>query len=144
LLPVPGLAGAVQAFLSRLLPPRKNTAEAAFFPTPAGATWRDVSIRFVDGHTIAIRVRSVTGTLNYTQMGMASRRNGRPTKQWELLQAFAENGGSLTWKSRQADRRNQKRKELLAEGLRVFFRIQGEPFQTDGKGWRTVFSTGGQ
>jgi hypothetical protein len=99
-------------------------------------------VRCLSGGTVA--VRGVTGTFNYTQMGMASRRNGLPTKQWELLRVFAENRGVLTWKSRQADRRNQKRKEILAEHLRQFFRIAGEPFLVQCAGWEACFQTGGE
>ena len=37
---------------------------------------------------------------NYTQMGMANRKNGEPTLQWALLRAFAEERGVLDWDSR--------------------------------------------
>lgn len=74
-------------------------------------------------------------------MGMADGHNARPTKQWELLRAFAQGYGLLTWKSRYADRRNQKRSEYLARDLKAFFRIDGEPIVAtdDGKGWQTIF-----
>jgi hypothetical protein len=73
---------------------------------------------------------------------MADRRNKRPTKQWDLLRAFAKGYGTLTWGSRDADPRNQKRRELLARDLKAFFRIDGEPIVAtdDGKGWRTTFA----
>ena len=112
-----------------------------FFPTPAGATWADLSIRFVDGHSVAVRIGAAGGTYHYTQMGMADGRNARPTKQWELLQALARNRGVLTWKSPDAGRKNKKRRELLARHLKAFFRIDGEPIVAtdDGKGWQTIF-----
>ena len=113
-----------------------------FFPTPAGLSWGDVVIRFVDRHSVSVAAGEVTRTLHYAQMGMADGRNARPTKQWELLRAFAQGYGLLTWKSRYADRRNQKRSEYLARDLKAFFRIDGEPIVAtdDGKGWRTIFA----
>jgi hypothetical protein len=114
----------------------------AFFPTPAGATWAELSIRFVDGHSVTVRVGAAGGTYHYAQMGMADGRNARPTKQWELLQALARNRGVLTWKSPDAGRKNKKRRELLARDLKAFFRLGGEPIVAtdDGKGWQTIFA----
>ncbi len=117
----------------------------AFFPTPPDALWRDVSIRFKDGHTVSIKVTSAGGVFNYTQMGMANKKNGEPTKQWALLETFADGHGTLDWSSKKADRRNQKRRELLAADLRRFFRIEGDPFRLteDGKGWQALFQISG-
>ena len=120
--------------------PEENDARL-FFPTPPDAIWENVSIRFKDGHTVSIKVRSVGGVFNYTQMGMANKKNGDPTLQWKLLETFAEERGTLDWSSDKADRKNQKRRELLAANLREFFRIKGDPFKMtkDGKGWQARF-----
>ena len=53
----------------------------------------------------------------------------------------------MDWDSRQAHRRNQKRREILARNLREFFHIEddplskGDPFRLtdDGKGWQARF-----
>ena len=120
--------------------PKENDARL-FFPTPPDAIWENVSIRFKDGHTVSIKVKSVGGVFNYTQMGMANKKNGDPTLQWKLLETFAEERGTLDWSSDKADRKNQKRRELLAANLREFFRIEGDPFKMtkDGKGWQARF-----
>lgn len=132
----------LKPFLSTVLPASRNESPVAFFPTPPDATWGAVRMRFKDRHTVSVQVKSAKGVFNYTQMGMANAKNGDPTKQWELLEAFAEGHGTLDWSSRHADRKNQKRKELLAGKLCEFFRIEGDPFglTEDGKGWRTKFS----
>jgi hypothetical protein len=129
-------------FRAAVLPSPKDSAATAFFPTPPDASWTDVHMNFKDGHTLSVRVKSETMTCNYTQMGMANSRNGKPTKQWELLAHFADAHGTLTWRARTADRKNQKRKEKLAAALQAFFRIEGDPFQltADRKGWQTLFS----
>ena len=112
------------------------------FPTLAGARWEDVSIRFMDGdrHAVFVSVRGISGVFHYAEMGMANRKNAKPTMQWLLLEAFAEGHGRMDWRNRNADRKNQKRKENLAADLNRFFRIDGDPFTIEGDGWRTRFS----
>jgi len=128
-------------FRTANIPSPKDTGSMVFFPTPPDATWGNVSIRFKDGHTISIKVKSAGGVFNYTQMGMANKKNGDPTVQWELLRTFSDEHGVLDWSSNKADRRNQKRRENLAANLRDFFRIEGDPFRLtdDGKGWQALF-----
>ncbi len=133
---------AIQRFNERHVPTPETGDGVVFFPTPAGVTWADLSIRFVDGHSVTVRVGAAGGKYHYAQMGMADGRNTRPTKQWELLQALARNHGVLTWKSPDAGRKNKKRRELLARDLKAFFRLGGEPIVAtdDGKGWQTIFA----
>lgn len=112
------------------------------FPTPKGSSWADVDIKFVDGETVTAKVGDQSGRYLYTEMGMIDGRDKKPTKQWELLRVFAQNQGVLTWSSAGASPRNQKRREVLAENLKEFFGIDGDPIvlTDDKKGWRTVFS----
>ncbi len=131
----------LSSFQAANLPAPDGGGAMAFFPTPPDANWGDVSIRFVDGHTVSIKVKSEQRVFNYTQMGMASQKDTEPTVQWDLLGKFAEEYGLLDWNSRHADPRNQKRRENLARNLRSFFRIEGDPFRLtdDGKGWQARF-----
>jgi hypothetical protein len=119
----------------------KTTAQD-FFPTPPGANWEDVSIRFVDGHTVSIRVKGEAGTYNYTQMGLVDKRNGNPTKQWNVLTAFADGGGELTWQNARATRQVQKQREHLAKALKHFFGLTDDPFEYlhHTKGWSARFT----
>lgn len=121
--------------------PRSGNAGAKF-STPTGASWAMVSIKFLDGETVSIKVGDQSGRYLFSEMGMIDGRDKKPTKQWELLQAFARRGGVLTWADAEADRRNQKRREKLAENLKDFFGIAGEPIvlTEDKKGWRAVFA----
>lgn len=126
----------------QVMPATDGNGGMVFFPTPAGAAWHDVDIRFKDGHAVSVRVGDAAGVYLYSQMGMADRRSSRPTKQWELLREFAECSGTFTWSSKGAGRHNQKRREKLAGDLQRFFRIEGDPFTltADGKGWQARFS----
>lgn len=111
----------------------------ARFPTPSGATWGDVRIRFLDGHTVSIQVRERSGRFGYADLGMVNTKNNAPTVAWELLRTIAEERGHLTWSSRKASTDHRKRKQVLADRLRGFFGIEGDPFQVDGGGWRARF-----
>lgn len=113
--------------------------ERARFPTPAGATWGDVTIRFLDGHTVHVNVAGTVEECDCMRLGMASRRNRQPTKQWNLLTRFAASGGVISWKKGNADRSLQKQKELLVQRLQTFFRIEGEPIALVGKDWHCRF-----
>lgn len=128
----------ISQFLTKHLPPAPDQ-ETTFFPTPAEASWSHLQMRFVDGETLSVRVGEVTAVVNYTQMGMASAKNGRPTVQWELLRLFADSHGQIDWSNRAANHKLQKRKNLLARHLRRFFRIEGDPIVSQGNGWQTQF-----
>jgi len=112
------------------------------FHVPAGAKWSDLTLRFRDGHTIQASLGNQRRRFNYRDIGLVDKRKDGPDAQWDLLQRFAANYGSLNWSSQGSDIRNQKRKERLAEALKSCFGISGEPFnyvQTDG-GWESVFN----
>ncbi len=112
----------------------------AFFPTPEGASWEEVTIRFRDGHTVSVTVREAHAVLTYVQLGMAKRTDAVPTRQWQLLRAFAEARGVLDWSDPFASRENQKRRERLGADLKRFFRIAGDPIEATGNGWRCRFT----
>lgn len=141
LLPTPAAEVTLGRFRDSHLPAITPTRGEGFFPTPAGTRWEHVHIRFLDGHSVSIRVGSVTAVYEYGQLGMADGRNAQPNVQWELLRVFARNSGQLRWGDAGADYRNPKRRERLSAQLEAFFRIPDEPIIAidDGKGWRTVF-----
>jgi len=120
----------------------KEGTPMAHFPTPPGAVWEEVGIRFRDCHTASIGIRDVDRVFHYSQMGLVDRRDSSPTVEWQLLRDFATNHGLLHWGSRQASRKLKKRRERLACGLRAFFGIKGDPFELTGdrQGWQTRFS----
>lgn len=132
-------AGIFAEFRAAHMPEPKTADGTVFFPTPAGAKWQHVSIRFIDRHSVYIDVQGITGKYHCTQMGMASKKNAKPTVQWLLLEAFGEGHGRIDWRNSKASRKNQKRKENLAADLQRFFRIDDDPFALEGDGWRAKF-----
>jgi len=134
-------AGSVFAeFRAAHVPEPKAEDGVVLFPTPPGARWEDVSIRFIDGETVSVKVKDQSAVLLYSQIGMIDGRNKKPTKQWELLRDFAYEHGILDWDSRRAARENKKRCQNLARDLKRFFRISDYPFAPEGNGWRTRFA----
>jgi hypothetical protein len=129
----------IVAFRDRMMPPANATV--GHFPTPPGSRWQDVEIRFLCDQRVAVTVRGQHQILTYTQLGLVDSRSGRPSKQWALLQSFADEHGTLTWLSPAACRKNRKRRELLSHTLQRFFNIDGEPIELteDRKGWSCVF-----
>lgn len=134
------LGDALRAFVAQHIAISESQDRSPRFPTPSGATWSDVLIRFKDGHTVSVAVLGCSGVYGYADLGMCSGKNNAPTKQWELLRTFAEERGVLTWSSRKASPRHRKQKQLLGDALRRFFGIEGDPFAASEGGWRTKFS----
>jgi hypothetical protein len=99
------------------------------FPTPPGSSWSDVTIRFINGHEVEPRVRGQGGgVFNYAHMGMAKTNRDEPTVQWDLLRVLAQGRGELPWPRTVRHKTVQKRRERLANHLRGFFGIDGNPF----------------
>lgn len=130
------------AFQQAAIPQANDATSITFFPTPPGARWGDLRIKFIDGETVAVKVGDARGRFLYSQMGMADGRSTKPNTRWRLLQSFAKGYGVLTWDSPDASPKNQKRRESLSRDLQTFFRIDGDPieFVQESKGWRTLFS----
>ena len=137
--PKVSLARSLSEFKARHVKIAVARSDTPRFETPAGAGWSDVKIRFTDAHTVSVTVREHAGVFDYSSMGMGVARTRKPDVQWALLYAFARGRGSLDWRSPEASPRNQKRRERLAERLRAFFGIAGDPIRIEGNGWATLF-----
>jgi hypothetical protein len=132
----------IAEFQRIFVPQSQDEDGSSFFPTPSDASWSDLRIRFIDGESVSIRVCGVSRIRLFSELGMASRKNKKPTKQWDLLRDLAREHGVLSWGSPGASRKAQKQREELSSKLKVYFRIDGDPIEYDSqiKGWRTRFS----
>ena len=117
------------SFRAAHLPAPEDDGSTIHFRTPPGSSWSDVSIRFIDGHTISIQMNSERRVCNYTQMGMANRKNGDPTKQWKLLEGFANSRGEIDWYGTHAALSVKKQKQELSKRLRAFFGLDDDPIE---------------
>lgn len=142
----------VKARLAELLeyfPKRSGMPTLHPFPTPVGAAWNDVSIRFTGDLAAQIAISGVTEARNYVEMGFEDRRKRTPTSTssdsaWSLLREFAKQGGIIrdpqevrrkTWSSVETGVKHINKK------LRVLFGIAGNPIQyhRPEKHYRTKF-----
>lgn len=123
-----------------MIPAARPGSGMVFFPTPTGAQWKDVSIKFVDAHNVLVRAKEASGRYGYAQMGMRDSRDGDPDKQWDLLKRLADGRGRLTWQDGKAKQGDRQQKGRLQGSLSEFFRIEGSPFHPYDKEWRVKFS----
>ena len=102
------------------------------FLTPAGASWKDVSITFTSEHRVHIAVFNTTGTRNYAEMGFEDRRGGggKPDSAWVCLNLLAKSGGRIERPvdfNRQEWPKIEKKVQVIRERLQTLFGISGDP-----------------
>lgn len=98
------------------------------FNLPPGAEWEDISIHFQDKEKVSITIGGREKLdLIYHQMGMADKRNVKPTCYWHLLSAFAAGNGSFPCESPAANEKIRQQKLRLASHLCHVFGLQSDP-----------------
>lgn len=100
---------------------------------PEGLKWTDIEIRFLNGDDVLIKTKSETWQTNSEEMGFADERKKQPDKQWKFLQLLAMKQGEISWGNNselfKKERENiKKRKQLLADGLKIYFQLPDDPF----------------
>ncbi|MFC1467826.1 hypothetical protein ACFLQY_03955 [Verrucomicrobiota bacterium] len=110
---------------------KSDSSGTVIFPTPAGTTWEDIKIQFRDNHTVTVWARDETHRYTYGEMGMMSKKDKMPTKQWRWLLEFADSHGNINWENKSSEHRLKKQKQLLSKRLRKFFHLKGDPIYWD-------------
>ena len=123
------------------LAPQTTDPTATAATLPPDLRWSEVTLRFLDGHTVSVTARDLSVRYSFAEMGMEDKRAKAPNSQWRLLETFAANQGQLTWDTPGAHPRLKKGVQRLARDLKAFFRIDDPPFlyRKDLQGWETVF-----
>lgn len=116
--------------------------EPPFVASMKDLEWQNINIRFLDGLTVKVSANDANMTVDYRQMGFEDARNRLPNTQWHLLKLLAKTGGQLSWEDSEASDNFKKKKQLLADTLKAFFRIKNDPFYPykEQKAYRTKFS----
>ncbi len=122
--------------------PEEEGGQLNQFPTPPEARWEDIAIEFTAEEVANIRCKGVTRRVEPEQLDMKSRKNGRPTLQWTLLQSFARCNGSISWNDPDAKDRVKHQKLKLSKKLNAYFGIEDAPinWHRDERDYRTRFS----
>ena len=108
------------------------------FDLPPGTGWEDVSIHFLDDHSLSVTIGGKEKVeLLYHEMGMADKRNSKPTELWLLLRAFADQNGILSWESGSASEKIRQQKKRLSKHLCSIFGLTADPipYASEEKGY---------
>jgi hypothetical protein len=94
---------------------------------PQNTKWEDLTLRFLDGHTIEILLRrgnKKLGVVNYRDFDLENKKERRPNLQWKLLEALAKEGEAINKKG-PSGRQNKLK---LSKALKKYFGIEDDPF----------------
>jgi hypothetical protein len=108
----------------------------------AGAKkWRDVQLYLVDGHTLRVDVAGEARRCTYVDFGLAHAKNRKPLKEWLVLAAVCEGGGSFQWRPFGDHPAVQKVVSRLRARLKAIFGLRETPFAQFSfhHGWRARF-----
>lgn len=128
-----------RSFLDTRVPRTTTKAPPTTFPTPHGARWNELTVRFLTGDTASVTIRNAKLRVSYTDMGMARSDNANRSVQWEMLEKFAEGNGYYEsgFQSRKESEKQQVSR--LRQALKAYFQIEGDPIPRYGQGWKTAF-----
>lgn len=137
-----------QSFYEESIDQRDFEPEGAKkYPTPPGAKWVDVHIRFQNGHEVLICVdpQEKWTRYGYKDMGMADGKSGGPVRSWRFLEELSlHSGGPVNQVKQEIESGGfpeRSAKELNA-ALISFFGIPGRPVtynKREPKGYKTEF-----
>ncbi len=117
-----------KAYLSRLDKPIRENRPKSELGLAPDTKWENITIIFVNGHDIKIKVKEKTFLSDFKQMGFEDKKNHLPNKQWEFLVLLSRRNGELSWRDSDASDLLKKKKQLLSKALKAFFQIDEDPF----------------
>ena len=102
---------------------------------PSGTGWENLIFDFMADQVLNVRFGRDTRRFEPEDLGMKSKKDGKPTVAWVMLRSMAETGGTLSW--HQPDTKDiKKQKQTLSSQLRKAFGISAMPIV-----WRPRSST---
>jgi len=118
--------------VNRSVKRKRATEVITTFPTPEGATWKDVKIEVISDDCIKISVFAKKSKFTYSEIGFKDNRRGDfPDKNWYALLEFAKFNGAI-YQHDNIDpelRQNlKKRVQVIRRRLKTLLQIEGEPF----------------
>ncbi|MFA6397240.1 MAG: hypothetical protein WDK96_00110 [Candidatus Paceibacterota bacterium] len=113
---------------------------------PAGTMWESFLFVFVDSENVQIIIGNKNEILNFKELGLDSKKNGKPTLPWIFFHILAQNNGELKPNSKDKNDSYKKAKQALIATLENFFSIDFDPFfpyhtspEKVGNSYRTKF-----
>jgi hypothetical protein len=105
----------------------------ATFPTPAGTTWKDVTLTVGD-RVLTVTVGDVARRFTLTEVGFADRKaNGKPDRVWAILNSIATNSGLIPDGTKRGgvDKNVKQAMTELRTRLRSILGLVGDPIPHD-------------
>lgn len=126
-------------------PAQEQPAKVANGADGVGASWQSIEVSFLSTERVQIRNGTETETRNYSELGFADRRNGKPNLAWVTLRTLAEERGII----RDAGKTGgdwpkvEKRMQEIRRALRKHFSITADPIPfVEGTGYDACFKLG--
>ncbi len=106
-----------------------NTFLGRDFTMPKVSRWEEVSIQFLDSHTVKVTADGNTYKATFVDLNFMSQTTQSPLNTWELLELFATNKGEIPHyiKKRQANFKQDL--SALRKNLKSLFGIAEDPFE---------------
>lgn len=124
----------IKGFKEKIILQKTNNKRIQLPNLPADLRWEEISIQFLNGHEVIIKVRNETLQATYETMGFQDEKRKLPNSQWGLLEMLAQKNGEISWGnnsnlSLKKINSIKKQKQLLSDALKAYFRIyDDEPF----------------
>lgn len=99
------------------------------FPTPEGTNWEDVHIHLIETGKVRIKIKEMSRTMTYEQMGFANLKNMKPIIPWFIFQIFIKDE-SIDWFSTLPLKDKSSLKQIIKRLNRIlkdFFCIENNP-----------------
>ncbi len=108
---------------------QKNNNLKFPFKLPAGTTWQNFIIKFVDNKNIHIKVQGIKHTANHKDFGLIGKGKNKPEGEpWVFFKILANLNGELSIKDSEVRDKYKKQKEILSKALKNYFSIDSDPF----------------
>lgn len=113
------------------------------YPIPAGTTWNNVVITFLDDRRVKMSVSGKEHTADYVELGLTGHGNPpTPSVLWSFLKVLGQLNGEIEIKDPEAKDQYKKQKQQLSQFLKKYFSLDTDPFHPykNEKSYKTKFT----
>lgn len=106
-----------------------NFAKETPILLPPQTGWEEITIKFINGCDVHVLLgRKLIAKTDYKEMGFEDKKRKTFNLQWELLGLLAQTNGEICAGDKKTLDNGKKRKQYLADQLRLCFGIDSDPF----------------
>ena len=105
----------------------------------SAATWEQIRITVVDGHTVRISCGKRAIRRTYRDLGLHAKNSREPTRKWTMLLAICAGHGTFLWRDFGPFGAVSQATSILRAALKEAFGLHEDPFHDYKNGWRSRF-----